>query len=100
MFLRMGARRQYVNKNHFDLILGVRPWGVLSLSNYVRFVRYVLSQGPSQGSRVWKDVNRLGTRDWNLMPYSSLVITGGQKHTHTHTHVEVLVPTVIKELSH
>ncbi len=38
------------------------------------------------GSRVWKDVNRLGTRDWNLMPYSSLVIIGGQKHTHTHTH--------------
>jgi hypothetical protein len=35
------------------------------------------------GSWVWKDVNRLGTRDWNLMPYSSLVITGGQKHTHT-----------------
>ncbi len=33
-------------------------------------------------SRVWKDVNRLDTRDWNLMPYSSLVITGGQKHTH------------------
>ncbi len=37
----------YVDKNHFDLILGVRPWGVLSLSNYVRFVRYILSQGPS-----------------------------------------------------
>jgi hypothetical protein len=37
------------------------------------------------GSRVWKDVNWLGTRDWNLMPYSSLVITVGQKHTHTHT---------------
>ncbi len=34
-------------------------------------------------SRVWKDVKRLGTRDWYLMPYSSPVITGGQKHTHT-----------------
>ncbi len=47
MFLKMGAGRQYLNKNHFDLILGVRPWGALSLSNYIRFVRYVLSQGPS-----------------------------------------------------
>ncbi len=36
-----------MNKNHFDLILGVRPQGALSLSNYVRFVRYVLSQGHS-----------------------------------------------------
>ncbi len=36
-----------MNKNNFDLILGVRPWGALSLSNYVRFVRYILSQGPS-----------------------------------------------------
>ncbi len=32
MFLRMGVGRQYVNKNHFDLILGVRPWDGLSLS--------------------------------------------------------------------
>ncbi len=47
MFLRMGVGQQYVNKNHFDLILGVRPWDVLSLSNYVRFVCYILSQGPS-----------------------------------------------------
>ncbi len=39
MFLRMGVGWQYVNKNHFDLILGVRPWGTFSLSNYVRFVR-------------------------------------------------------------
>ncbi len=44
------------------------------------------SSGSLLSSWVWKDVNRLGTRDWNLMPYSSLVITGGQKHTHTHTH--------------
>jgi hypothetical protein len=47
VFLRMRAGRQYMNKNHFDLTLGVRPWGMLSLSNYVRFVRYVLSQGTS-----------------------------------------------------
>ncbi len=47
MFLRMGAGQQYVNKNHFDLILGFRPWGALSLSNYERFVHYVLSQDPS-----------------------------------------------------
>jgi hypothetical protein len=62
MFLRLGAGQQYVNKNHFDLILGVGTWGALSLSNYVRFVCYVLSQGSS--------------------------------------HIEVLIPTVIKELSH
>ena len=43
----MGVGQQYVNKNHFDLFLGVRPRGTLSLSNYVRFICYVLSQGPS-----------------------------------------------------
>jgi hypothetical protein len=42
-----GAAVLYVNKNHFDLIVGVRPWSTLSLSNYVRFVCYILSQGPS-----------------------------------------------------
>jgi hypothetical protein len=30
--------------------------------------------------------HRICPRDWNLMPYSSLVITGGQKHTHTLYH--------------
>ncbi len=55
-------------------------------SLFPRIVPGCLLGGEKHKSRVWKDVNRLGTRDWNLMPYSSLVITGGQKHTHTHTH--------------
>ncbi len=30
-----------------------------------------------------RDVNRMGTREWDLMNYSSSSVTGGQKHTHT-----------------
>ncbi len=29
-----------------------------------------------------RDVNRMGTRDWYLMHYSSSSLTRGQKHTH------------------
>ncbi len=32
--------------------------------------------------RVWKGCQWVGTRDWYLMHYSTLSVTGGQKHTH------------------
>jgi hypothetical protein len=35
--------------------------------------------------RVWKGCQRVRTRDWYLMHYSTPSVTGGQKHTHTHT---------------
>ncbi len=42
--------------------------------------------------RVWKGCQRVGTRDWYLMHYSTPSVTGGQKHTHTLEKYPVDIP--------
>jgi hypothetical protein len=62
---------------------------------YLRYYGLVgtSSRKPPRGSRrvvllsprVWRGCQRVGTRDWYLMHYSTPSVTGGQKHTHTYT---------------